>query len=124
MKTRACRQFHFSASHQLTCVPEGHPCRALHGHNYNVSFTFEGSNERAPMVIDYRAIKAMVAPVLEELDHAHLNSVLACEPTAENIALHLFLHVKALTVDVTGGAARLVCVRVSETETTWAEVCE
>ncbi|RWP82168.1 MAG: 6-carboxytetrahydropterin synthase QueD, partial [Mesorhizobium sp.] len=30
------KEFHFSASHQLTSLPPNHQCARLHGHNYVV----------------------------------------------------------------------------------------
>ena len=33
---RITKEFHFSASHQLFGLREGHPCARLHGHNYVV----------------------------------------------------------------------------------------
>ncbi len=34
------KEFHFSASHQLSHLPEDHQCARLHGHNYvAVSYT-------------------------------------------------------------------------------------
>ena len=33
---RISKEFHFSASHQLTDLPADHQCARLHGHNYIV----------------------------------------------------------------------------------------
>ena len=33
---RITKEFHFSASHQLTALPAEHQCARLHGHNYIV----------------------------------------------------------------------------------------
>ena len=33
---RIRKEFHFSASHQLTHLPDDHQCARLHGHNYIV----------------------------------------------------------------------------------------
>ena len=36
------KEFHFSASHQLFGLKEGHPCGRLHGHNYIVKIFLSG----------------------------------------------------------------------------------
>ena len=33
---RITKEFHFSASHQLSHLPDDHQCARLHGHNYIV----------------------------------------------------------------------------------------
>lgn len=38
------KEFHFSASHQLDYLPEGHQCKRLHGHNYIVKVTLAQTN--------------------------------------------------------------------------------
>lgn len=34
--SRIGKEYHFSASHQLTKVGENHPCARLHGHNAGI----------------------------------------------------------------------------------------
>lgn len=44
---RITKEFHFSASHQLTGLPEDHQCARLHGHNYIVEVELGFRSQRA-----------------------------------------------------------------------------
>jgi len=112
---RVRKQFHFSAAHQLTQLPENHPCHRLHGHNYIAEFVLESQelDERA-FVVDYRELDSIKAFIEERLDHRNLNDVLPYVTSAENIARYLYEHFKPQF-------PRLTMVRVSETPKTWAE---
>jgi 6-pyruvoyltetrahydropterin/6-carboxytetrahydropterin synthase len=51
------------------------------------------------MVIDFSALKAATAQVLEKLDHSYLNEIKPfdkMEPSAENIAAHIFGEIRSL----------------------------
>lgn len=66
-----------------------HPgrCRRLHGHGYELRVTVRGAVDPASgMVMDFGDLQGIVREhVLERLDHAHLNDIMA-NPTAEEIA--------------------------------------
>ena len=109
---RIAKQFAFSASHRLD-LGVGHPCSRLHGHNYTVEIVLAAEELGQDMVLDYGELRAF-KQIVDGLDHMHLNDVLLCEPTAENIARWLFDKAVALWPEV-------VAVRVSETPKTWAE---
>jgi 6-pyruvoyltetrahydropterin/6-carboxytetrahydropterin synthase len=117
------KEFHFSASHQLNNVPEGHPCSRMHGHNYKVELVLEAEELVAGgFVLDYNHMKPFGEWIDKVLDHRHLNdttSLLADNPTAELIALLLYEVAK----DVLPAQPnyRVAVVRVSETPKTWAE---
>jgi 6-pyruvoyltetrahydropterin/6-carboxytetrahydropterin synthase len=112
------KQFHFSASHILHALPEGHPCSRLHGHNYIVELVLESDTlDERGFVVDYGDLSPFGHMLDEELDHRHLNDVFPFNPTAENIACSLFEWAKAHWPQV-------VAVRVSETPKTWAEYRE
>lgn len=92
-------------------IPMGHrlmkhegKCRFLHGHNYEVTVTLDGSvNPRSGFVIDFSSLKRAVRQVLGQYDHAFvleegdpavvaiaelsLLQVRPCPPTAENLAM-------------------------------------
>ena len=83
---RIAKQFNFSASHQLTGVPDDHPCARLHGHNYMVEVEVRGDvNPHTGFVVDFQIIDNAIKPLIEKLDHYHLNDIIE-NPTAENIA--------------------------------------
>ena len=109
-------------------------CRRLHGHQYTVEATVEGAIKQtkgAPdegMVLDFGEVKTRLKALVGTLDHQFLLSendpfvnvmkalpgviVVDFVPTAENIALMIL---KNLPTDV-------MCVRVWETPTSYAEV--
>ena len=85
------KEFHFSASHSLNGLPETHPCSRVHGHNYIVTVEFSTRllND-VGFVTDYRSLEPIKQWVDINLDHQHLNNALPFNPTAENIAKHIF----------------------------------
>ncbi len=113
---RIWKEFHFSASHQLTGVPEGHPCARLHGHNYVVEVELQSETlDSAGFVRDYLELGAFKAYVDDMLDHRHLNEVLGDHMvTAEQLARHFYDWCHARWPEV-------CAVRVKETPKTTAE---
>ena len=59
-------------------------CEQLHGHNWLITIHCKAKELNADgMVVDFTHIKRLIA---DRLDHANLNEILPCNPTAENIA--------------------------------------
>lgn len=85
------KEFHFSASHTLDTLPDEHPCRRMHGHNYVVIVELQAEklNEHS-FVIDYGSLSVFKAWLDARFDHKHLNNVVAFSPTAENLARYFF----------------------------------
>ena len=87
MVVELTKKFHFEAAHALSKAPEGHRCRNIHGHTYEIEVTIEGPV--LPVVgwlMDYGDLSAVVKPVLKELDHSMLNEHEGLEqPTSENL---------------------------------------
>jgi 6-pyruvoyltetrahydropterin/6-carboxytetrahydropterin synthase len=83
---------HFDAAHALRGYPG--ECRKLHGHTWEVEATVAGENlDEIGIVYDFTALKADLAAVLDDFDHAYLNEVPpfdALTPTAENLARVVF----------------------------------
>ena len=92
------KQFTFDSAHFLPNVPEGHKCRALHGHTYQLTIFLEGNVcKDAGWLIDFTDLKKAVRPVLELVDHKYLNEIPGLEnPTAEMFAIWLWDRVKPL----------------------------
>jgi 6-pyruvoyltetrahydropterin/6-carboxytetrahydropterin synthase len=86
------KKFTLEASHSLPLLPEGHPCRKLHGHSFRVEVRVRGPvAEAGGWVMDFADLDAAVRPLLGELDHAHLNEVEGLgNPTCERIALWIW----------------------------------
>ncbi|MDC0739122.1 6-carboxytetrahydropterin synthase QueD [Cognatishimia sp. SS12] len=112
---RIAKEFHFSASHQLTHLPRDHQCARLHGHNYVVTVELAAAELNADgFVRDYGELRALKDYIDARFDHRHLNDVFDGISTAENMARHFFDWCAARWPET-------VAVRVSETPKTWAE---
>jgi 6-pyruvoyltetrahydropterin/6-carboxytetrahydropterin synthase len=91
------KEFVFDSAHFLPFVPANHKCRRLHGHTYKVIVALEGEVNAGGWIMDFADISAAVQPVLNSIDHTLLNAVPGLEnPTAENIALWIFEHLRPL----------------------------
>lgn len=133
---RIGKTFRFETSHNLP-NHEG-PCRNDHGHSYRVEIEVEGMDlmkgdvSGEGMLIDYKAIKDVVAPVIEKLDHAgplqdRMQEMYATLPgksflgqatsTAESLAYLIYYLVRTKIP----GNVFLHRVRVMETDSTWAD---
>lgn len=90
--------------------PEGHPCGRLHGHTYCVTVGIECRVLPEGVVVDFGEIKNLLK---KRYDHGYLNDIMESVPTAENLAVDIFLeclhHIK-------GGDAKVSYVEVGETK--------
>jgi 6-pyruvoyltetrahydropterin/6-carboxytetrahydropterin synthase len=95
------KTFTFEAAHRLPNVPPGHKCARLHGHSFQVTVHVQGPLlAHAGWVMDFADLKAVVKPLIEELDHAYLNEIPGLEnPTSEVIARWIW---RRLTASLTG----------------------
>lgn len=115
---RIWKRFTFSASHVLNGLPEGHQCGRLHGHNYVVEVELRSDVlDRYGFVVDFGDLKLIRRWIDDALDHRHLNDVLDFQPTAENLARHIFAKFSTMY-------PQMAAVRVQETETSWAEYAQ
>ncbi|MBT7170184.1 MAG: 6-carboxytetrahydropterin synthase QueD [Phycisphaerales bacterium] len=92
MHVELIRTFRFDAAHSLCAVPEGHKCGSLHGHGYQVDVHIEGEVDPATgWLMDYGELKAVVAPLIDSLDHKNLNDIEGLEnSTSELLAAYLW----------------------------------
>lgn len=86
------KYFTFEASHQLP--NHDGACRNLHGHSWRGALVVRGdalhmAGAKHGMLIDYHDMSKVIDPVVEQLDHHHLNEVVAY-PTSEMIAEWIF----------------------------------
>jgi 6-pyruvoyltetrahydropterin/6-carboxytetrahydropterin synthase len=113
----------FASAHTLRDYPGA--CARMHGHNWKVEAEVEASQlDEIGMGVDFKVIKRAMRELTEQLDHRYLNEIPPFDtlnPTAENIAAHLFrglsaamndqrIRVKAITLWETERA----CVRYTE----------
>lgn len=105
----------FSAAHRL--LNYGGKCEALHGHNWIVEVTVQGSRlDDTGLLLDFKVLKRWVAEVLDELDHTLLNDHQAFReenPSSERIAR--FVH-EAIGRKVTDPGISIAWVRVWESD--------
>ena len=90
---RISKEFHFSASHQLDHLPEGHQCARMHGHNYVVIVELEHDELNTDgFVVDYGKLDSFKEFIDEIFEHRHLNEVLdsGLATTAENLAKYFY----------------------------------
>ncbi|MCH5226517.1 MAG: 6-carboxytetrahydropterin synthase QueD [Muribaculaceae bacterium] len=77
------KRFEISAAHRLSLSYES-KCTQVHGHNWIITVECKARDLNSDgMVTDFTHIKDLV---MGKLDHAMINDVLHCNPTAENIA--------------------------------------
>ena len=79
MSIRVAKEFRFEAAHRLPWH-EG-LCSNVHGHSYHVVVELTGARDQRGMVVDFKHLKQMVAPLIDRWDHA----VLAAESDKELI---------------------------------------
>ena len=110
------KEFHFSASHQLSALPHDHPCARLHGHNYIVEVELSAAAlDHNGFVLDYRELGPLKAWIDDGLDHRHLNDVFGHDGiTSEFLAKEIYDFCKSKWPQTSA-------VRISETPKTWAE---
>ncbi len=112
------KQFAFEASHVLRGMPDGHQCGRMHGHSYRVEVVLQSDQlDERGFVLDFGDLNRLKKYIDETLDHRHLNDVISDNPTAENLARHLYQLCRGWWNEVS-------MVRVSETVKTWAEYAE
>jgi 6-pyruvoyltetrahydropterin/6-carboxytetrahydropterin synthase len=113
------KRFDFSASHQLEGLPEGHKCARPHGHNYIVEVVLEAKSlNDVGFVLDYGDLKPFKDYIDTYIDHRNLNELFDFQPSAENLAKHLYSWCRAEWGNLVKEA------RVSETPKTWASYYE
>ncbi|HEB58163.1 MAG TPA: 6-carboxytetrahydropterin synthase QueD [Gammaproteobacteria bacterium] len=116
----------FAAAHALRDYPGD--CARVHGHNWKVEVEVRASAlNDIGMGMDFKDIKAATKDIIGKLDHQHLNEIPPFDrlnPTAENIAAHLFAELKTrLNNDVirvqqvTLWETERACVSYTETNT-------
>ncbi len=76
MRAELVKTFRFDAAHSLPNVPPEHKCSAPHGHGYRIDVHVVGPvDAHAGWVMDFGRIKAVVQPLIDQLDHTNLNDV-------------------------------------------------
>ncbi|MDX2199806.1 MAG: 6-carboxytetrahydropterin synthase QueD [Phycisphaerae bacterium] len=89
---RLIKDFTFEAAHSLPSFPDGHKCRRLHGHSFRIEVQVAGAlDPQRGYLLDYGDIKAACQPLIDQLDHRHLNEIDGLSnPTSEMIAVWIW----------------------------------
>ena len=105
----------FAAAHTLRHY-DG-PCSRMHGHNWKLEAEVRANRlDDAGMVLDFKAVKAAARDVIARLDHQYLNDVEPfnrLNPTAENIAAHIF---EGLAAKLNNELVKVAAVTIWETD--------
>jgi 6-pyruvoyltetrahydropterin/6-carboxytetrahydropterin synthase len=113
------KSFGFSAAHYLPDLPEGHQCKRMHGHNYEVVLEAEAQElDDQGFVVDFAAFDPLIRAVRANLDHRVLNDQ-EPQPTAERLARSIYYAAAALCIGQP--RVRMRAVTVYETPTSSAE---
>lgn len=105
---KVSKRMEIAGSHKLTLDYES-KCSNIHGHNWIVTVYVQAEKlDQNGMVIDFTHLKEKIHG---KLDHQHLNLIVDCNPTAENLALWI-----AQEVDLIRAGAKCYRVTVQESE--------
>jgi 6-pyruvoyltetrahydropterin/6-carboxytetrahydropterin synthase len=112
-------------------------CENVHGHNYKVRVTLEGSALNSiGLLYDFKDLKEAIHCAIRKLDHQFLNDVPPFDvlnPSAENLARYFYDEVGRMVADSAanangnpnaGAPSRVERVTVWETDTTTATYFE
>ncbi len=90
------KKFQIEAAHKLPNAPDGHKCKRLHGHSFDIEIYVSGQvSENEGWVMDFAEISNVFEPVFQQLDHHYLNEIDGLEnPTSENIAKWIWKQLK------------------------------
>ena len=135
---KIAKEFHWEMAHRLPYHRSG--CQNIHGHSYRMFVEIEGIPGDNGMLMDYGDMKALVKPLVDELDHAFLcsNSDEVMKPflessklkavyvdfftTAENLSFYFIKKIKEKLVPYKNITA--LKVRIQETTSSYAEAVE
>lgn len=94
------RGYVMEVAHQLVAgVPDGHRCRRLHGHRYEMAIMVGGPLDEHGMVVEYDALDAVVDPLVHLVDHHCLNTLMERNPgSPEAVAVSMNPTVERLLV--------------------------
>ncbi|HIA80261.1 MAG TPA: 6-carboxytetrahydropterin synthase QueD [Candidatus Marinimicrobia bacterium] len=81
------KTFTIEAARSLPNLPDGHPCKNIHGHSFKITITVTGNvDNKTGFVMDFGDIDETFNPLLSKLDHSYLNDIEGLEnPSSENV---------------------------------------
>ena len=90
------RKYQIEAAHRLPLVPDGHKCKRLHGHSFQIEIIVRGEpDQKMGWLIDYWDLDKKFEPLFDQLDHRFLNEIPGLEnPTSEILARWIYERLK------------------------------
>jgi len=90
------KKFTFDSAHFLPNVPDGHKCKAVHGHTYQLTIFLDGDlDEHLGWLMDFAEIKKIVNQIVDLVDHKLVNEIEGLEnPTCEIFAIWFWDQIK------------------------------
>lgn len=135
---KIAKRFRFEGAHRLPWH-EG-LCKNLHGHSYTMFVEIEGELDANGLLMDFKDLKQCLLPLINAWDHATIvaahdkelrdvvesknwkHYILPYDTTAENMCIYAADYLIEHSRDVlVSHRVHTVRVRVSETETCYAE---
>ena len=78
--------FSIVTARSLPNLPDGHPCKNIHGHSFKIIITIDGTVQKSGFVMDFGDIDHIFEPIMEVIDHSYLNEIEGLEnPSSENL---------------------------------------
>ena len=79
------KTFSIDAARSLPNLPDGHPCKNVHGHSFKITITVSGNvNTHTGFVMDFVDIDTAFGPLGKQIDHSYLNDIEGLEnPSSE-----------------------------------------
>jgi len=107
------KTFSVESARSLPHLPDGHPCKSVHGHSFKITITVNGQvNEDTGFVMDFSDIDSVFAPIHSMIDHAYLNDIEGLQnPSSENLCRWIW---SRLSTSLPG----LTKIEIRETEST------
>ena len=135
---KIAKRFRWEGAHRLPWHDGA--CRDLHGHSYEMFVEVEGELDDKGLLMDFKHLKRALMPLIDAWDHSTLvatndtellgvmkdtgwrHAVLPYDTTAENICIFVADYLITSSRDLLlERKVHTVRVRVSETETCYAE---
>ena len=81
------KTFSIEVARSLPNLPEGHPCKNVHGHSFKITLTASGNvDDHTGFVIEFGDIDAAFKPIHDQIDHSYLNKIDGLDnPSSENL---------------------------------------
>ena len=107
------KTFAVEAARSLPNLPDGHPCKKIHGHSFKITITVAGQiDENTGFVMDFSEIDSSFSPIHKLIDHSYLNDLEGLDnPSSENLCKWIWSKLKNSLHD-------LKRIEIKETEST------